>query len=140
MSHAPAHGFSIIETVVALGLVAGVSAALLPALALAARLQRESAIETEAAVIAAGRIEYLTADVAAGLTGPGGALDTPREGWHALVDREGNDAPAASAVFDCRWHVAAAPAPAGLLIVSVRVVPIGAGGGAVTISVAVPRA
>lgn len=133
--HAP--GFSLVETLVALALVAGVSAALPPGLALAARLQRESAIETEAAVIAARFLERLKADVAAGRIGAGGALDAAQEGWHAGIGRGGDIVAAGAGVYDCRWRVAAAPAPAGAWIVSVRVVPVAAAGLAVTISTAV---
>ncbi|HUF22971.1 MAG TPA: hypothetical protein VMN81_02495 [Vicinamibacterales bacterium] len=138
MTDPRAPGFSLVEALVALALVAGVSAALLPALAGAARLQRDSAIETEAAVIAASRLESLKADVAAGRIGAGGALDAAHDGWHARIDRDGNIATAGTAAYECRWRVALAAAPAGALMLSVRVVPAVGARLAVTISTAVP--
>lgn len=135
MERRGAHGFSIIENLVALSLMAVVTAALLPGIALAARLQRDSAIETEAAVIAAARLEHVKAGVAAGVIGTGGALDAPMEGWHVMVDREGE--PAERGAFDSRWQVTPATAPAGVLIVLVRAVPLADVRGAVTLSTAV---
>lgn len=130
-----AHGFSIVETLVALSLMAVVTAALLPGIALAARLQRDSAVETEAAVIAAARLEQVKAGVAADVIGMGGRLDASVEGWCAMVDREG--APAARGAFDSRWQVAPATAPAGVLVVVVRVVPLADPRGAITLATAV---
>lgn len=137
MTNPRASGFSLIEALVALALVAGVSATLPPALAVAARLQRDSAIETEAAVIAASRLESLKADVAAGRIGGGGSLDAAQDGWHARVDRDGSIVTAGRAAYECRWRVAPAPAPAGAWLVSVRVVPAVGVRLAVTISTAV---
>lgn len=137
MIHPRASGFSLIETLVALALVAGVSASLLPAIAGAARLQRDSAIETEAAVIAASRLESLKADVAAGRIGAGGTLDTAQDGWQARIDRGGNVVTAGAAAYECRWRVASSPASAGAWMVSVRVVPAVDARLAVTVSTAV---
>src|SRR5688500_17671013 len=122
---------------IALALVAGVTAVLLPAVALSARLQRASAIETEASVIAASRLEYLKADIAGGLIGSGGAIDARLEGWHALVDRQGAPSPEAAAAFECRWRVSAAASPAGVFILTVRVLPLADSSAPVTVSVAV---
>jgi prepilin-type N-terminal cleavage/methylation domain-containing protein len=134
MNATVARGFSLVEALVALALVATASAALLPAVAIAARLQRDSAIETEASLIASATMESVKAGVAARRIGPGGSIDAALDGWHTRVDREG--APGAAAVFECRWRVAPAAAPSGLLILVVRVVP--PGGAAVTLAAAVP--
>jgi type II secretory pathway pseudopilin PulG len=131
-------GCSLIETLVALALVATSSAVLLPALAAAARLQRESALETLAVSIAAARLESLAADVAAGRMDAGGDVDAAVEGWHETVDRSGMPGGARTAGFETRWQVAPAPAPAGVLIVIVRVLPLAARAHAVTFSLAVP--
>lgn len=137
MTHPRASGFSLIEALVALALVAGVSATVPPALAVAARLQRDSAVETEAAVMAASRLESLKADVAAGRISAGGSLDAAHDGWHAGIDRDGNLVAAGRAVYECRWRVTPAPAPAGAWMVSVRVMPAVDARLAVTISTAV---
>jgi type II secretory pathway pseudopilin PulG len=137
MANPRASGFSLVEALVALALVAGVSAMLPPALAVAARLQRDSAIETEAALIAASRLESLKADVAAGRAGAGGSLDAAHDGWHARIDRDGTIVPAGRAAYECRWRVTPAPAAAGAWMVSVRVVPAVGARLAVTISTAV---
>ena len=133
-------GFSLVETLIALALVAGVTAALLPAVALSSRLQQASAVETESAVIAASRLEYLKADIAAGLIGIGGGVDAAIADWHVLVDRQGTPVPAAAASFECRWQIAQAPAPPGVLILTVRIVPLADRSTPLTISVAVPDA
>jgi len=120
MPHSRAHGFSIVETLVALALTASVSAVLLPAVAAAARLQGAAAIESEAALIAAGRIALLKREIAGGLI-------EPREG------REGAGA------FDCRWWVEPSIVP-GVLIVRVRVVSQAGDAAPVGVSTAVPDA
>lgn len=120
MHHARAHGFSIVESLVALALMASVSAALLPAVAAAARLQRAAALESEAALIAAGRVALLTREIAAGLIAP----------------REGREE---SGAFDCRWWVEASSVP-GVLLVRVRVVARAGDAAPVVVSTAVPDA
>lgn len=117
-------GFSLIETLVALALVVSVSAALLPAVALASRLQRESAIETEGAAIAASCLEQVKAGVGAGAIGDGGSIDTPIDGWHVR----------ATASFECRWQSSALAAPAGLRVLAVRVVPLAGAGLSITMT------
>jgi type II secretory pathway pseudopilin PulG len=126
-------GFSLAEALVALALIATVTSAVVPSLAAVARLQRDSSIETVAVLAAASRVARLEADVAADLAGAGGALDTPQAGWHQLLDRSGLSAPAGIAVFDCRWQIQA-PGPAGILRITVRVVPLGDASRAVALS------
>lgn len=122
-------GFSLVEALVALALVTGVSAAILPAIALSARLQRESAIETNAAVLAASRLESLKRDVAAGAIGTGGSLESAIEGWSAPVE------PA----FECRWQVTDLAAPQGARLIAVRVVPLAGNMAPLTIATVVPH-
>jgi prepilin-type N-terminal cleavage/methylation domain-containing protein len=116
-------GFSLVETLVALALIATVSAALLPAIALAARLHRDSAIETEAAVIAAAHLARLAASVAASETGVGGSLDTPVDGWRADVGASGSEVDSDAAVFEVRSQVSTMPGGTRMLLIAVRVVP-----------------
>lgn len=128
---APVAGFSLAETLVALTLIAVTSAAMLPAIAAAARLQRDSARETDGVRIAASRIERLlaTAPVAAG-----GSLDESLPGFSLTTDRAGAAVSPESAEYDCRWRVTRG----SVVIVAVRVAARG-GGGDVTLATAVAR-
>lgn len=130
-------GFSLVETLVALALTASVSAALLPALAIASRLHRESAIETEAAVIGEARLELLASDAANGTIGAGGRLDARAEGWHACVDRSGAVVEEHAASFELRWQIVSLVAPAGVTAVSVRVIPVASRGVSITLATVV---
>lgn len=130
------HGFSIIESLVALAIVAVVSAALLPAVALAGRLQRESAVETEAVTIATATLARVTAQMPAAAAS-GGSLAARTAGWHAMVSRAGVEAGAADAVYECRWQVSRLAAPASVAVLSVRVIPLAADMAPVTIATAV---
>lgn len=129
---ASARGVSLIETLVALSLIALVSAALLPAVAAAGRLYRESARESEAVRIAASRLDVLARSADAGAAG--GSLTETQAGWSVFVDRAGAPVPAARAIYECRWRVTAGR----LLVAAVRVVPVG-GGDEVVLSTAVWR-
>ena len=108
-------GVSVIELLVATAIIATVSAALLPAIALAARLQRESAIEVEASLIAARRLEMLKAEIAAGLAAAG----------PEFLDRSGAAVPIGVAAYECTWSIEAAPGPPGLSRIAVRVAGLG---------------
>ncbi|MBA3949810.1 MAG: type II secretion system protein [Acidobacteria bacterium] len=130
-SPATAAGFSIAETLVALSLIAVTSAALLPAIVAAGRLQRDSARETGAVRIAASRIEGLLSTGAAAV--PGGSLDESLAGFSQATDSAGAPVAAERAEYDCRWRVSHGI----VVIVAVRVVA--RGGGDVTLSTAVPR-
>ena len=127
MPSSSVRGFSLVETLVALALIATVSAAVLPAIVLASRLQADSAIETEAAAILASRLETLKADVAAGVLDGGGAIDTRVDGWHALMP-----------AFECRWQISPLAAPGGARIIAVRVLPLAKPSAAITIATVVP--
>ena len=113
----------------ALALVTGVSAAVLPAIALSARLQRESAIHTEAAAIAAGRLERLKRDVADGIAGIGGSLEGSVEGWSEFIPPS----------FDVRWQVTPLAAPAGAVSIAVRVVARAGTASPLTVATVVPH-
>lgn len=93
---------------------------MLPAIALAGRLQRDSAVTTESVMIAAARLERLKADVAGGRTAPGGSLDAAVDGWYVLLDRSGAVVPDARAVYECRARVVSSASP-GVVIAAVRV-------------------
>lgn len=124
-------GFSLAETLVALSLIAVTSAAMLPAIAAAGRLQRDAERETAAVRIAASQIERLLAS--AGARPAGGSLDESLAGFSTATDSSGRPVTADRAQYDCRWRVTPGP----LVIVAVRVVA--RGGGDVTLSTAVPR-
>ena len=131
-------GSSLIETLVALALTATVSAALLPALVLASRLHRDSAIETDAALIASARMERLAADVAAGAVATGGDLGMALAGWHELLDGGGVPTDPARGLYETRWRVASVLSPAGVYLLSVRVIPLASRAAALTLTLAVP--
>lgn len=129
---ASARGVSLAETLVALSLIAVVSAALLPAVASAGRLYADSARESEAVRIAALRLEALVESAAAGVAG--GSLAETQDGWSALVDRSGASTSPERAVYECRWRVSAGSP----IVAAVSVAPVG-GGPDVTVSTAVSR-
>lgn len=120
--------------------MATVSAALLPALALAARLHRDSAIETDAAVIAAVHLTRLAAAVAASEAGVGGGLDTPVDGWRADVDASGAEVDSRAAVFEVRSRISMMPGATHVLLLAVRVVPRAQRDTARTFTMVVPDA
>ena len=133
-------GFSLVEALVALALMATVSAALPPAIALASRLHRESAMQTDAAIIGAAHLARLAAAVAAGSIGAGGSLDGPLEGWCDGVDATGAPAPSGRAAFEVRSQVSSIPGGAGVMLAAVRVLPLANRAAALTFAVVVPRA
>jgi hypothetical protein len=118
---------SVIEVLVSTALVAAVSGALLPAIAIAARLQRESAIEVEAALIAARRLAIVKAGIGAGVVA----------GGVEHLDRSGAPAASGAAAYECSWAIEPSPGPPGLLRVTVSVAAIGAVNG-VTVTSVVP--
>lgn len=122
-------GLTVIEMLVALAVFTTVSAAILPAIALAARLQRDSGIEMEAAIVASRRLETLKVELE----------DGPVASGSALVDRGGDVVPGDRAVFECRWFVDTAPGAPGAVRIAVQVSAPGSGV-ALTISTVVPDA
>lgn len=135
-----ASGFSLIEALVALGIMATVSAALLPAITLASRLHRDSASETSAAVLGAAHVARLTIAVASSSMSSGGSIDESIDGWRQHTDAAGAEAGAGNAVFEVRWQVSNMPHSAGVMLVAVRVVPLATPTTAVTLTAVVPRA
>jgi hypothetical protein len=127
----------LVETLAALAVIASVTAALLPALALTSRLHRDSAIETEASVIGAGRLEVLAAAVSTGVLGAGGRVDMAQAGWSQPVDRAGAPVALAQASYESRWQVVLLGSPGAVHVVSVRVVPLANPSAAITLSTAV---
>ena len=128
-SGAPPAGFTLVETLVALSLIAVTSAAMLPAIAAAGHLQRESAWETAAVRIAASQVERLL--VTAGSAAAGGSLDAPLAGFSADIDSAG--AQVSGGAYQCRWRITRG----AVVVVAVRVVA--PGGRDVTLSTAVRR-
>lgn len=133
-------GFSLVETLIALALIATVSAALLPAIAIAARLHRDSAIATDAAIIGGAHLARLASAAAASGLGAGGSLDGALEGWRAHVDATGADVDARAAVFEVRSRISTVTGGDGVWLLAVRVVPLANRDAALTLTVVVPRA
>src|SRR5688500_3246885 len=132
-------GFSLVETLTALALIAGVSAAPLPALALASRLHRDSALPTQAAIIGANRLEPLGAALAAGAPAAGGPRASADPGRNDAVERPGAPSARAHASYEVRWAVAPLGGSSSVYVLAVRVVPIANPVAAITLTSAVGR-
>lgn len=105
----------MIEMLVALAIMAVVTAAFLPALAASSRLQRASAIENEAALAASARLEQLKA----------GAVSGSSEGEEITGGME------------IRWSIAPVAGLGDVFLITVRANHVG-DGAVVTLSEVVP--
>lgn len=128
-------GVSLVEALIALALMATVSAALLPGIAIAARLHRDSAIQTDAAVIGGAHLARLAA-APSGIS-QGGGLDDAVEGWRAYVDATGAEVDAGAAMFEVRSQVSTVAGGGRLRLLAVRVVPLASRDAALTLTVVV---
>jgi type II secretory pathway pseudopilin PulG len=119
-------GFSLIETVVAAGIVAGAFAALAQMFALSIAHNNSARNGSAAMVLAGQKVEQLR-----GLTWgvdlyEGGALGSSLAGFADYVDQAGNILGAGGTmppgtVYLRRWSVAAMPSKPGLLVLQVMV-------------------
>jgi type II secretory pathway pseudopilin PulG len=119
-----ARGTTLVEAVIAIGILAGAVVALA---GLASVAIRQAAIARErsvATVLALQKMESVSRDVAAAPTSPADAwaVDTP--GYVEYLDSRGNPlAGRGGGTFVRRWSVAPLPSSANLLAIQVAVAP-----------------
>lgn len=115
-------GTTLVEAIVAIGLLAGAVVMLAGLSSVAVRgaaLARERSL---AAVLAVQKMEALCRDVRSAATSPGNALVTDSPGFIEYLDARGEVAAGRSGiVFVRRWSVVPVDADAGLLAVQVDV-------------------
>jgi type II secretory pathway pseudopilin PulG len=104
-------GSSLLEVLVAMGLIVGAVAAIAPLVALATRTNLQAGRTSFAAVVAQAKLEALLPDLDLGLNvSPVGTLDANIDGCFDFVDRHGRtlgggDAPPPGTDFIRRWSV-----------------------------------
>ena len=124
-----ARGSSLIEVLVAMGLVVGALGAIAPLVALATRANLQAGRTSFAAVIAQAKLEALLLDVDLGLNpSPAGTLTSNTDGYFDFVDRHGRtlgsgDVPPPGTNFARRWSVQRV-ANADTTIVQVQVIDV----------------
>lgn len=103
-------GFSLIETVVATGILATVALGVAQLFAVTADLNRRAAMQTSMTVLAAQKMEEVR------------SAGTDATGGTDHLDSGGVTAPASDAVYVRRWSIEPLPAnPGGLLLIRVSV-------------------
>jgi prepilin-type N-terminal cleavage/methylation domain-containing protein len=116
------NGFTLIEVVVAAGLVATIALGVAPLFKIAAERNRGARLQTLATLIALQKVEEIKSLDPAGLArSPAGSLDSDIDGYFDHVDVRG-------AAFVRRWSIAPRSAgPAGVMVIQVLVAPAGNG-------------
>lgn len=129
-------GFSLIEAVIAAGIVAGAFAALAQMFALSIAHNTSARNGSIAMMLAGQKMEELRALTWGIELSPGGALDSDVSGYVDYIDREGSVLAAsgtmpAPTVYIRRWSVDALPASSDALMLQVLVTrPTNRAGGA----------
>ena len=129
-------GFSLIEAVIAAGIVAGAFAALAQMFALSIAHNTSARNGSIAMMLAGQKMEELRALTWGVELSPGGTLDSDVSGYVDYIDREGSILSAsgmmpAATVYIRRWSVDALPASADALMLQVLVTrPANRAGGA----------
>jgi type II secretory pathway pseudopilin PulG len=131
-------GFTLVEALIALLLVAGVAAGTSYLLVVSAGAMRDARDEASATLLAVQRLEQIASAVDAGAAvaaSPDNALEVDAPGFSDRVDAAGNPesgaGPSSATVFVRRWRVVPLGAPAGAWTIQVRVLlPRVAAGGA----------
>ena len=127
-----ARGSSLLEVLVAMGLVVGAVAAIAPLVALASRTNLQAGRTSFAAVVAQAKLEALLPDRDLSLNlSPAGTLDTNIDGCFDFVDRHGRtlgsgEEPPPGTDFIRRWSVQKM-ADADTTIVQVQVIDVRSG-------------
>lgn len=130
-------GFSLIEAIVAIGLLSVVVVGLAELFATGSQSVLAARSKTTAITIAERKMEELRALPWPLIAVPGGAEE--------FVDTEGSttcpgmSAPCESAAFSCRWSAITAPFSSGVLLIDVRVAPLAPHGGAASLTTARAR-
>ena len=123
-------GFSLLEAIVAIGLMAGALTSLGQMLAMSIAINRSARDRSDAAVLAQQKMEQLLVELPTGGVASGsssaGSLTSNMDGWFDYVDRSGQslDGPErlGGGVFVRRWAIEPlASSPAASLVVHVLV-------------------
>lgn len=123
-------GITLVEVVVALGLLSGAIVTLAQLSGLAVRANLSARVATLAAVLAAQKMEQLRALPGVEQQPPGGSVQTDIAGFFEHFDGVGRPMPAGSsapmpAVFVRRWSIERLPSePARSRVLRVRVIPV----------------
>jgi prepilin-type N-terminal cleavage/methylation domain-containing protein len=128
------NGFTLIEVLVAAGLMATLALGVAPLFAIAADRNRVARLQTLATLFAWQKVEEIKSLDPAGLArSAAGSLDSDSAGYFDYLDVRGapvgpadSSAPSGGATFVRRWAIAPMSAgPAGLIVIQVLVAPAG---------------
>jgi len=122
-------GCSLLEAIVAIGLMAGALASLGQMVAISVAINRSARDRSDATVLAQQKMEQLLVESRLGGTGwrpsPGGSLTSNIDGWFDYVDRSGQSlggSEALGSVYIRRWAIEPLPSsPTDTLAVHVLV-------------------
>lgn len=118
-------GFSLVEALVAVGLVATIAIGVAPLFGVAAGRNRAARLQTLATLLAAQKLEELKAEDPAGLDrSPEASLETDIPGFVDYLDERGalTDDSTRRAAFIRRWSIEPLPAnPSNVLVLQVLV-------------------
>ena len=106
------HGFSLLETIVAVALLAGAVTGLLSLFTLTTTANREARHASLAVMLAGSKLEELRSSPSAPAAGPAGSLTANTAGFCDLLGADGAtlgtcSAPAQSALYVRRWSIEA---------------------------------
>jgi prepilin-type N-terminal cleavage/methylation domain-containing protein len=129
------NGFTLIEVLVAAGLMATLALGVAPLFAIAADRNRGAGLQTLATLFARQKVEEIKGRDPSGLArSPAGSLDSDTDGHFDYLDARGvpmgradSSTPSAGgAAFVRRWAIAPLSAgPAGVIVIQVLVAPAG---------------
>jgi Tfp pilus assembly protein PilV len=120
----PERGTTLLEAVIAIGILAGAVVSLAGLSSMAIRTSTLARERTLAAVYSLQKLEELCRDVRRLSTSPGDALESDTTGFIEYLDRHGHVVGATGGVvFVRRWSVTAMSADANLLAIQVDVAP-----------------
>ena len=124
-------GFSLLEAIVAVGLMAGALASLGQMLIISLAINQSARERSDATVLAQQKMEQLLVESASGSAGSsplvGGSLTSNMDGWFDYVDRSGQSLGSEalrSGVYTRRWAVDLLPSsPTNTVVIHVLVAP-----------------
>jgi len=120
----PERGTTLIEAVIAIGILAGAVVSLAGLSSMAIRTNTLARERSLATVYSLQKLEELCRDARRLSTSPGDALESDTPGFIEYLDRHGHVVGAtAGVVFVRRWAVAEMSADANLLVIQVEVAP-----------------
>jgi len=120
----PERGTTLLEAIIAIGILAGAVVSLAGLSSMAIRTNALARERTLATVYSLQKLEELCRDVRRLPTSPGDTLESDTPGFIEYLDRDGHVVGAtAGVVFVRRWSVTALPADANLLAIQVEAAP-----------------